>query len=221
MPAVRDLPLIVLLGEQRPYHPHQRVPRGEDPDHPGPSLDLLVQTLERVRRVQPPAMLAGEVQVREHVLGRVLQELRGLREALVKHPGHVVELIHGGGVVGLDEDGAHDRGHRILGLLGNGRERVPHEVRPTSLPGRACKDLGDRLAQALVGIGDDQPDTPQTTLHERSQERGPELVVLRRTRLRTKDGALPVALTPIATTVATEITRPASRTLWNVASSHT
>jgi hypothetical protein len=31
----------------------------------------------------------------------------------------------------------------------------------------------------------------------------------------------PVELTPIATTVATEITRPDSLTLWEVASSHT
>jgi hypothetical protein len=31
----------------------------------------------------------------------------------------------------------------------------------------------------------------------------------------------PVVVTPIATTVATEITRPVPRTLWNVASSQT
>jgi hypothetical protein len=45
----RDLLLVVLLGEQRPDHAHQRVAGWKDPDHSSPSLDLLVRSLESGR----------------------------------------------------------------------------------------------------------------------------------------------------------------------------
>jgi hypothetical protein len=53
---------------------------GEDPDGPGPASDLLVHALDGVGRVQSGPMLAGEVQMRQHVLGRVLEQLGGLWE---------------------------------------------------------------------------------------------------------------------------------------------
>lgn len=71
-----------------------------------------------------------------------------------------------------------------------------------------------------MGVGDHQPDALQAALHQRAQESHPELVVLARSGLRTKNRALPGGfVTPTATTVATEITRPTSRTMWKVASS--
>ncbi len=74
--------------------------------------------------------------------------------------GDLVQLGHRRVMVGLGEDRADDRGHRILGLLGYHGEQVPHEVHPAALPGGLVKDLRDRLTQALVGIGDHEPNTP-------------------------------------------------------------
>jgi hypothetical protein len=77
-----------------------------------------------------------------------------------------------------------------LRLFGDHGQQVPHEVNAIALPAGFVQDLGDRLTQALVSVGDHQPHAPKATLDERAQERHPELVVLARARLRTKNGAL-------------------------------
>lgn len=50
--AVGDLPLVVLLLQQRPDQTVKRLLVREDPDDVGAPLDLFVQPLERVGRVQ-------------------------------------------------------------------------------------------------------------------------------------------------------------------------
>ena len=42
-----------------------------------------------------------------------------------------------------------------------------------ALPG-GVQDLGDRRLEALVGVGDDQLDTPEATAAQGAQEVGPE-----------------------------------------------
>jgi hypothetical protein len=144
----------------------------------------------------------------------------GLRHGGDDHLKTLYVLFFKGLAVGLSEDRTHDRGHRVLGLLGNHREHVPHEVHAATLPGGFVQHLRDRGAEALVGVGDHQTDAPQASLDELAKERGPELVVSLAPVAAPRTVRSPCSVTPIATTVATEITRPASRTLWNVASSH-
>ncbi len=144
-----------------------------------------------VRVLDVGAQRLGDLQVREHVLGGVFEELGGLREPTLEHPGHLVELRHRRGVIGLGEDRAHDRRDGVVGSLGHDREQVPHEVHPAALPGGPMQDLRDRLAEPLVRVGDHESDPLQPSLHERAQERGPELVVLARPGRGTEHGALP------------------------------
>lgn len=70
--SLGDRPLVVLLQQNRADQPDHRLRRGEDPDDIRPTLDLLIQALERIRAVQLSLMLEREVPVREDVFGRLL-----------------------------------------------------------------------------------------------------------------------------------------------------
>jgi len=48
--AVADLPLVMGFDQHRAGQPQQRLRVGEHPDNVGAALDLLVQSLQRVRR---------------------------------------------------------------------------------------------------------------------------------------------------------------------------
>lgn len=63
--------------------------------------------------------------------------------------------------------------------LGHDREQVnAHEVDTAALPRGSGHGLGDRLAQALVSIGDHQANSLQASLDQTPKEAHPELVVL-------------------------------------------
>ena len=50
--------------------------------------------------------------------------------------GDLAQLRHRGGVIGLREDGADDRGDGLARALGHRREQIPHEMHAAPLPGR-------------------------------------------------------------------------------------
>jgi hypothetical protein len=66
--TVRDLPFVVLFGEQGPDEAQERGPVREDADDVGPPLDLLVEPLEWVRRVEPAPVLRWEMEVGKQIL---------------------------------------------------------------------------------------------------------------------------------------------------------
>ncbi len=72
--AAPVLPLVILLGEDHAHQADEAGPGGEDAHHRGAALDLLVQTLERVR--------AAEV----IVLKGDSYRLRGKREEVLTGP---------------------------------------------------------------------------------------------------------------------------------------
>ena len=72
-----------------------------------------------------------------------------------------------------------------------------------------------------MGIGDHEADALQPSFHERAQNDTQNWWSSEGPVWAPRTVRSPVEVTPIATTVATEITRPASRTLWNVALSQT
>jgi hypothetical protein len=75
-------------------------------------------------------------------------------------------------VVGV-EDQPDQRGkHRLL-LAAGVAERLAEEVHAAALPG-ATEHLSDRLLQARVRVGDDQPHPAQATLDQAVHEAAPE-----------------------------------------------
>ena len=71
------------------------------------------------------------------------------------------------------EDAADGRGdHGLLGLA-DMPEHVTQEMDGAPLP-RAAKHLGDRLLEALMGVGDAQPDARQPAGAQAAQELAPE-----------------------------------------------
>ena len=75
--------------------------------------------------------------------------------------------MHMLGVV-LGEDGADGRGDHLRGALGDLGQDIAEEVDPAALDGRAGHDRLDGLAQAQVGVGDDELHPAQATGLERS-----------------------------------------------------
>ena len=71
-------PRLVLFDQESPEEAVGRCDTGEDPDHPLPSADLLVQALLHVRGTQPPAVLLGEPHHAHGVLETFLETGDGL-----------------------------------------------------------------------------------------------------------------------------------------------
>ena len=107
--------------------------------------------------------------------------------------GHLPELRHRGGVIGLREDRSDDRCDRLPGSLRDGRQQVTHEMHAAALPGGAREHCADRLLQALMRIGDDQAHAMETALHEAAQKRRLERAVLRRPHVGTQHLTLALA----------------------------
>jgi hypothetical protein len=96
---------------------------------------------------------AGEGQ---QFVGCVTEHRLELGELAAKHPSDDIELLVDMGGVGLGEDGPDRGGDYLRRALGHPGENVPEEVKLAALNGRAGHDRLDGLAQAQVGIGDDQ-----------------------------------------------------------------
>lgn len=65
-------------------------------------------------------------------------------------------------------------GHGLLGGAGHGRQEVAQEIDAAPLPPRLGKDLGNGSFEALVGVGDCEPQPLELALDEVPQEARPE-----------------------------------------------
>lgn len=118
-------------------------------------------------------MLGGKGSEGEDVTAGIDEHGGGVGES-------AVELFNDAGVlgphllgVGLLEDGAHEGGHHRLRALGHPGEQAPHEVRPTSLPSCTRQHGGNRLAQPLVAVGDDELHAGEAAGNQAAQEGQP------------------------------------------------
>ncbi len=101
----------------------------------------------------------GEGEVREQVSLRLDEQSGDPRETRLQTIDRPPQLLPGGGLVGLLEDGADDGGHHapcraryeVLGVAG--------EVDPAPLPGSAKELLMDSLDESAVIVADDETDT--------------------------------------------------------------
>ena len=86
---------------------------------------------------------------------------------------HLDQPLAGLGEAGGLEDAADGRGdHGLLGLA-DMAEHVAQEMNGAALPGTA-QHLGDRGLEALMGVGDAQPDPGQPAGAQATQELPPE-----------------------------------------------
>jgi hypothetical protein len=104
-------------------------------------------------------------------------------------------LVDVGGI-GLGEDGTDGGGDHLGRALGDLGEQIAEEVDPTALDGRPGHGGLDGLAQAEVGVGDDQLHTLEPVGLERAQERGPEGAVLAVAHPKAEDFAAPITTHP-------------------------
>src|SRR5690606_2866079 len=158
--------------------------------------------------------------VRQDVLLGFPEHLCSLRKALFQAVSHVRQLRVGRRLVGLRKDGAHKGRNHLLGILRNLRQQVAHEVDPAPLPARAAQYLADVLLQPLVRVADDQQHVLQAAPDQTAQKLRPEGPVFAQATSKPSTSRSPVSLTPTATTSAMLSTRPPSRTLMYLASSH-
>ena len=175
-------PFVGLLGEDGADEADDRGPVGEDPDDVGAAADLLVQPFLRVVRPDLAPDLVREAGEREQVLAGVVEVLGGVGELRGDGVDDPAELVAHRGGVGLVEDGAHHGGDPRLRRLGHLGEQVAQVVGAAALPGRAGQGGADRVDQAAVGVGDDQPHPGQAAGGQRAQERQPAGAVLLRGR---------------------------------------
>lgn len=94
--AVRDLPLVVLLGQHRADEADDRRAVGEDPDDVGSSAHLAVEPLLGVVRPDLPPVVAPEGGEGQELLARLLQQRGGIGEARA-------QPLHHRGVLGTDD----------------------------------------------------------------------------------------------------------------------
>ena len=141
----------------------------KDADDLRSSLDFAIETLDWVGRVQLCPMLFRECHVGEHILFSVVHdggERWNYRSDLIGDTAPLsaccIRRILG---KCRGDEGRDDPPATLSGMC----QDVPHKVNPASLPCGA-EQLGDGSLEALMGIGDDELHTAQTSAREPAQE---------------------------------------------------
>ena len=172
----------------------------EDPitveaDDVGAALDLAVEALQRVRRVQLGSMRGREGDVGKDIVLGVIDQGGELRQLWAEVIGDAAPLLLGrpGGVLseGSADEGADDVTAPLAGM-GQG---VAHEMDAAALPGGGEHAGGGGL-EAPMGVEDDQLDAAQAASGELAQEVGPERFGLRRSDVHAQDLAPAVGVDP-------------------------
>ncbi len=191
-------PLVVLLEQDGTDETGDGGFVREDADDLGASLDLAIETFERIGGVELGSVLGREAHVGEHVrLGVIHQdgELWQLGPELISDA-TPLSLCQFGIVLG-EGRGDEGRDNASTAPAGVG-QRVAHEVNAAALPG-GDENLRDRRLSALVGVGDDQLHSAQAAPGKLVQERRPECLGLRWADVLAEHFAPAIALTPTAT----------------------
>src|SRR6516165_3030325 len=136
--------------------------------------------------MQLGAVLCWEGHVGQHVVLAVVYQRGELGPARAQLIGDVPPGLVCSAGVGLQE-GLTDCGgdHGVL-ALGYMRQSVAHPMHATALPA-STEDAADRVAQAVVSVGDDQLDAFEATLDQALQKSRPERLGLRGTNAEPED----------------------------------
>ena len=153
--AMLGLPFVVGLQQHGADQPDDRALVGKDADHIGTTLDLLVQLLDRVRRVDLHPVLRGKVHVRQHVGLALVDEHAELGPFVAQLIGDMTQRLSGIRVIGLDEGLAQSGRYHVLLALRHVGLGIAHPVHAATLPG-AAQHTADRRLQPLMRVGDHQ-----------------------------------------------------------------
>ena len=123
-----DSPLVVLLDQDGADQTHDGFVVGKDAHHVGASLDLLVDALQWIGRVDLRAMLRGEAHESEHVGFRLIHELCQFFEPHPQAVGDLAPLSARRLDVLLDAGGADRGGDHFPLPFGGVSECVAHEM---------------------------------------------------------------------------------------------
>ena len=155
--AAADEPLVILLDEQCAGEPDQGGVVGVDADDVGAPADLAVDALERVGASQLGPVLARERVEGEQVVLGVQSSWATFGATGSSRSTTSASRSRASWPELACEDLAHRGGdHRLL-ALGAVAQHVAQEVHRAALP-RAAEHLADRGPEALVAVGDAQPD---------------------------------------------------------------
>lgn len=157
----------------RAYQAYDGVIIWEDADDLGAPLNLAVEALDRVSRVQLGAVLLRESHVGQHVGLGVVHDCRQLRHLGPDLVGDGAPLYGRGLGRLLGEGGGDESRDDAAPALAGMRQHVPHEVDAAPLPCRA-QHLGHGGLDALMGIGDDELDAAQAAAGQLAQELRPD-----------------------------------------------
>jgi hypothetical protein len=171
--APRDRPFIVLLQHQGADQAGDGSFVREDADHVGPSLDLLVQALQRIRGMDLRPVFLGEALVGQDVLLGAAHQVRELGMARFERVDQLGPVLLRCGERVLIEGGSERRYDDRAVLLADAGERVAHEVDAAALDGRS-EHLGRGGLQPFVVVRDDQAGAAQAAIGEGAQELVPE-----------------------------------------------
>jgi hypothetical protein len=213
-----DSPLVVLLEEDGADEAGDGGLVREDADDLGAALDLAVQALARIGRVQLRPVLPGKVMQAStsgsasSIRAASFGTLGRSRSATRRHCRLALPASFRAKAVATK---AETTRRPLLVLMGEG---VPHEMNAAALPGGA-EHLGDRGLQPLVGIRDDELHPAQAAAGEPARGKAPQ-------KGSASEGPMsipgtsrrPSVFTPTATITATETIRPFWRALRQVAS---
>ena len=163
-------PRLVLFDQESPEEAVGRCDTGEDPDHPLPSADLLIQALLHVRGTQPPAVLLGESHHAHGVLETFLETGDGFGGDRLKARDEGGRLPTGLLEIGGLEDPL-GVGGRLRPVTARGMpEKVTQEMDSGALPGDPLERLASRLDQTRVTVRDDPQDPFQAALFQPLEE---------------------------------------------------
>ena len=186
-------PFVVLFQQDSAYEAEDGGFVGEDPDDIGAPLDLAIEALDGIVRVDLGPVVFREGGVSEDILFGFIQQVSEFLHLWPQLIGDPSPLgLHRFGVF-LGEGRADEGADHAFATPGGVGQRVAHEVDAATLP-RGVHDLGDRRLDAQMGVGDHELDAAQPAKGQLSQEAGPECFGFRSANVHAQHLAPPVCV---------------------------
>jgi hypothetical protein len=133
--AALQLPLVVLLEQQRPDERRDGRFIGEDTDDIGAPLDLGIEPFQRIGAVDLRTMGLWEAHERQDLGFRFIHQPGELGELRAQLIGDGTPLRDRGFLSILGKDGVDHREHHLPLTFAGVRERIADEVHAAALPG--------------------------------------------------------------------------------------
>jgi len=162
--TVGGLPFVVGFGEDGTDEADHGFIVREDPDDIGTPLDLLVHSLQWVRRGDLGPMRVWKHSVRCDVMFSLSKKRGSFQIPVLKELNDLSQLGAGRAGVGLHKYGANGCSHHLFVALGNVDHQVPHQMHLATLPRGALEHAPDGGLQPAAGTRDHKSHPAETTV---------------------------------------------------------